>query len=160
MASPASTAPSSSNQGLAEFRQSNQTTSRSLEKMLTQCRIVREARGASERFVRFLVSIQQSQQMPARGPEWLIVDDAALRQSIECIQPGGRIACLGQRHGASRCADAWREPDQDLRKAMRSPASQCYRFWRTLRKWIGSRLPDLLGGNEFQLQVSASARKA
>jgi hypothetical protein len=54
-------------------------TGRSLEKILTQCRIVREARGASERFVRFLVSIQQSQQMPRRGPEWLIVDDAALR---------------------------------------------------------------------------------
>jgi hypothetical protein len=66
--------------------------------MLTQGRVVREARGASERFVRFLVSIQQSQQMPTRGPEWLIVDDAALRQNIECIQPGGRIACLLQKH--------------------------------------------------------------
>src|SRR4029077_3758119 len=88
-------------------------TGRSLEKILTQCRIVREASGASERFVRFLVPIQQSQQMPTRGPEWLIVDDAALRQSIECIQPGGRIACLRQRHGTSyRRADVGRQPDK------------------------------------------------
>jgi hypothetical protein len=46
--------------------QSIQTTGCSLEKILAQCRIVRETRGASERFVRFLVSIQQSQQMPTR----------------------------------------------------------------------------------------------
>src|SRR5206468_10439775 len=89
--------------------QLNQTTGRSLEEILTQCRIVREARGASKRFVCFLVSIQQSQQMPTRGPEWLIVDDAALRQSIECIQPGKRIACLRQRHCTShRGADVGR----------------------------------------------------
>src|SRR4030095_5254106 len=93
--------------------QSNQTPGLALEKILAQCRIVREARGAPERFDRFLVSIQQSQQMPTRGPEWLIADDAALRQSIECIQSGGRIACLRQRHGTShRRADAGGHPDK------------------------------------------------
>src|SRR5262245_10553670 len=51
--------------------------------------------------------------MTTRGPEGLVVDDAALWRSIERIQPGGRIACLRQRYGTShRRADVGREPDK------------------------------------------------
>ena len=43
----------------------------------------------------------------------MVAEDAVLRQSIECIQPGGRIAGLRQRHGTSHPrADAGREPDK------------------------------------------------
>ena len=114
LSTPAGTEPGG--KPLPEERQATHsacTRGRSLEKILTQGRVVREARGASERGARFLGSIQQPQQMATRGPEWLIVDDAALRQSLECIETGGRIACLRQRHRTThRGADAGREPHE------------------------------------------------
>jgi len=48
----------------------------SLEKVFTQGRVIRQACGASERFSRFAVPIQQLEQMPARGPIRLVIHHA------------------------------------------------------------------------------------
>ncbi len=47
-----------------------------LEKVFTQGRVIRQACGASERFSRFAVPIQQLEQMPARGPIRLVIHHA------------------------------------------------------------------------------------
>jgi hypothetical protein len=47
--------------------------------------------------------------MQARGPEGLIVDDAALRQSVERAQTGGGIARLRQRTARPTDAEMRRE---------------------------------------------------
>jgi hypothetical protein len=71
-----------------------------LEKVFTQRRVIRQARGASERFLRFISLVEQLQQMSARGPIGLVVGDSAGGNLIERGESGGRLARLGERNGS------------------------------------------------------------
>ena len=75
-------------------------TGRALEKVFTQCRIICQTCGTSERFARFVFLVQQLQQMPACGPIGLIVDNTVGGNFLKCSESGGRVARLRKRNGS------------------------------------------------------------
>src|SRR5947208_3025891 len=71
---------------------------RSLEKVFTQGRVVCQARGAGERFLRFTIAVQQMQQMPPCCPIRLVIHT---RSALICSSAANPSAGVRARASAT-----------------------------------------------------------
>src|SRR5437762_13135360 len=94
---------------------SKRTDGGALQKVFTQRRIVCQARGTIERFDRFIVPVQQTKQMSARGPIGLIIRRLLRWNLFKGGKSSNWFACLRNCNGSpNKRTDPGRDSHQAL----------------------------------------------